>query len=237
MGLGVLSTGEIDITTHMESGGRKSRAGQELRLLSIPAKPSKNSYGVFENIHEFESAELLAVYLKDTASNYYGSPLVELIKKVVFDYQKIKVWYDDDFKGFSKNHLPEKASEQDIRAFSVFYFIAFAGELATRYGIMGWNIGDALNASLKCFQSWFNNKGGTGNFESKRILEQVKLFLELHGCSRFHDLNGFDLQHINNMAGYKEIHDGENTFYLLPTIFKNEICKGINNYKDAIACS
>lgn len=232
--LGVLSTGEIDIATHMESGGRKSHAGQELRLLSIPAKPCENSYGVFENIHEFETAELFANYLKDAASNYYGSPLVEFAKKVIADYQKIKPWHDEAFKTSFRKHLPEKAAEQDIRAFRVFYFIAFAGELATRYGITGWLEGEALSASLKCFQAWLDNKGGTGNFESKRILEQIKSFLELHGCSRFHDLAGFDSQHINNMAGYKEIFQGETTFYLLPTIFKKEVCKGIN-HKDAIS--
>ena len=231
--LGVLSAGEIDITTHMESCGKKSYAGQELRLLSIPAKASENSFGIFENIHEFESAELFANYLKDATSNYYGSALSEFVKKVIIDYQKIKPWYDIGFKEFSKNHLPAKAFEQDVRAFRVFYFIAFAGELATRYGITGWNTGDALDASLKCYQSWLDNKGGIGNLESKKILEQVKFFLELYGCSRFYNLNGAEQQHINNMAGYKEVCDGETVFYILPMIFKNEICRGIN-HKDAI---
>ena len=231
--LGILSTGEIDITTHMESCGRKSYAGQELRLLSIPAKSSEESFGIFENIHEFESPEFFANYLKDAAGSYYGTAFMEFVKKALIDYQKIKPWYDIGFRDFSREHSPEKASEQDARAFRVFYFIGFAGELATKYGITGWNAGDALSASLQCFRSWLENKGGTGNLESKKILEQVKFFLELHGCSRFYDLHGPESQSINNMAGYRETRDGETIFYVLPTIFKKEICRGLN-YKSAI---
>jgi uncharacterized protein (DUF927 family) len=125
-------------------------------------------------------------------------------------------------------HLPEHAKGQDIRVFEKFIFVGFAGELATRYGITNWNIGDAYEASLRCFNSWLEDKGGVGDQEDKKILEQVKSFFELHACSRFYDLGGFKGQKINNMAGYKETYHDETTFYVSPSVFKNEICKGFN---------
>jgi hypothetical protein len=54
--------------------------------------------------------------------------------------------------------------------------VGFAGELATKYGITGWNTGDAYEAALRCFHSRLENKGGVGDPEDKKIMEHVKSF-------------------------------------------------------------
>ncbi len=126
-------------------------------------------------------------------------------------------------------HLPDKSEGQDLRAFERFMFVGFAGELATKYGITGWKEGALYHAALKCFHAWLEEKGGVGDDENKQILEQAKGFFELHGCSRFYELNGLEGQKvINNMAGSKDSHQDAVMFYVSPSAFQNEICKGFN---------
>ena len=70
--------------------------------------------------------------------------------------------------------------------------------------------------------------------ESEKIFERLKCFLEHHKCNRFYDLMGLKSQRIKNIAGYKETREnGETIFYVLPSVFKREICKGMK-HKSAI---
>jgi uncharacterized protein (DUF927 family) len=57
-------------------------------------------------------------------------------------------------------------------------------------------------------------------------LDQVKAFFELHAHSRFYDLDGFKDQKINNMAGYKSVYKDAVMFYVSPSVFQDEICRG-----------
>ena len=115
-----------------------------------------------------------------------------------------------------------------MRAFEKFMFVGFAGELAIKYGVVCWNPGTAIASAVLCFNSWLEDKEGVGDEENRQILEHVKTFFELHGHSRFFDLDGFKDQKVPNMAGYKSVYRNAVTFFVSPSIFKNEICKGFN---------
>jgi putative DNA primase/helicase len=223
-----LSSGEIDLSTHLEESHKTSKAGQDIRFINIQAEPDADSFGIFEYLHNFADGSEFANHLIENAATYYGSASVEFIKHVLENLNFIKNQYKEDAQLMKSEHLPQNAKGQDMRVFERFMFIGFACELATKYGITNWNIGDAYEAALKCFNSWLEDKGGAGNQEDKKIIEQVKLFFELHGCSRFYDLNGLKGQKVISMAGYKETYHDETTFYVSPAIFKNEICKGFN---------
>jgi uncharacterized protein (DUF927 family) len=84
---------------------------------------------------------------------------------------------------------------------------------------------------MACFASWLEKKGGAGNHEEKSMLEQVRLFLSLHGQSRFQRLIGgeiVDEQKIINRAGYIERCDDREVFYIFPDVFRKQICKGLD---------
>jgi putative DNA primase/helicase len=221
-----LSSGEIDLSAHMAEANKTSKAGQKVRLLNIPAKASRDSHGIFEDLHDFEDGAEFSNYLLESAAQYYGTASVELIKQVVDNMKTIKSQYKKEYQRMKSEHLPDKSEGQDLRAFERFMFVGFAGELATKYGITGWNSGDSYDAALKCFNSWLEEKEGVGDDENKRILNQVKAFFELHAHSRFYDLDGFKDQKINNMAGYKSVYNDAVMFYVSPSVFQDEICKG-----------
>ena len=102
----------------------------------------------------------------------------------------------------------------------------------TRFEITGWSEGEAENAAATCFRDWMVEFGG-GQREADNVLRQVKFFLKQHGDSRFEPLEkNDDLRPVNNRAGFWQIHEGEREFLVLPEVFREEICKGIN-YKQA----
>jgi putative DNA primase/helicase len=65
-----LSTGEISLKDLMLQAGKKLRAGQEVRVIDVPADTGK--YGVFENLHGYADGAKFADALGKMASKSYG---------------------------------------------------------------------------------------------------------------------------------------------------------------------
>jgi putative DNA primase/helicase len=135
----------------LAESNKQSKAGQEMRFINIPAKPYENSFGIFEDLHNFDDASEFAKYLQESSSKYYGVASVEFIKNLL-EAPSIRELYKNDYKRM-RLKLPNAASEQDKRVFERFMFVGFAGELAAKYDITGWAEGISYNAALKCFNS------------------------------------------------------------------------------------
>ena len=223
-----LSSGEIDLSDCATEAKKTLKAGQEVRLLNIPAQPSEDSFGAFETVHNKETGKAFSEYLNEVVRNYYGTAAREFIHCVVNDgFEKIA----NDFRIFlndaEQKYLPAEADNQVKRAMNRFMLAAFAGEYATDHGITGWNRTDSLNACVTCFNDWIKERGGVKDLEPQKLLEQVRYYLELYSTSRFLDLNGM-YRYITNKNGYK-IKDEEGTWYFVYSkVFENEICAGFN---------
>lgn len=225
-----LSSGEVDLAAHLAEADNKSKAGQEMRFISIPANSINSTNGLFENLHGFSDVSEFGKYLQESAAQYYGVASIEFIKHVL-QANKIEEEYKNELQKLKTGYAPENATSQDNRVFERFMFVGFAGELATKYGITGWLPGESYKAALTCFQSWLQAKGGVGDLEEKRLIEQTLSFFDLHVSSRFFDLDGFCDQRIVNLAGYKRKIENDLIYYVTTAAFKNEICKGFNrNY-------
>ncbi len=223
-----LSSGEVDLSSHMAEDSKTSKAGQKVRLLNIPAKASKDSCGIFENLMGFQDGAEFSDYLRENTSKYYGIASVEFIKHVLNHQADIRDDYKEEFQKLKSKYLPAKAEGQDMRAFERFMFVGFAGELAIKYGVVCWRAETSYNSAVACFNSWLEDKDGVGDDENRQIIDQVKSFFELHGHSRFFDLDGYPDQKIHNMAGYKRVFKDEVTFFVSPSVFQKEICKNFN---------
>src|SRR5206468_9895549 len=73
-----LSAGEIGLAQHMREGGKTVKAGQEVRLVEIPADAGAG-FGVFEDLHGYESGAALAKAITDGASRFYGTALTAFL--------------------------------------------------------------------------------------------------------------------------------------------------------------
>lgn len=118
-----------------------------------------------------------------------------------------------------------------------FGLVAAAGEMAVAYKILPWPSGEATRAAKTCFMSWLDDRGGTQAGEDQEAVEQVRLFIEQHGESRFTLLGGNEDQEdayskTLNRVGYRRTmatSEGSKWEYLIfPTSWREVVCKGID---------
>jgi uncharacterized protein (DUF927 family) len=224
-----LSTGEVGMSTRLMEGGDRARAGQEVRVLEVAADAGKKM-GVFEELHGFRSAAILAEHLRSTASRQCGHPARTYLQHVTQDVTSLEASITSERADFIARNCPARVDGQVRRACGRFAVIAAAGELATRIGITGWQAGEATAAAIRCWEDWLADRGGIGSAEMREALLQVRFFLEQHGESRFDPAwdpsNG---RTALNRAGYRKGGNGAGwTYYVQQEVWRREICKGFD---------
>lgn len=232
-----LSTGENSLADQMKLVGRKAHAGQEIRILDIPA--DTEIHGAFENLHDHSSGDAFAKALESLSQKYFGHAALHFIEHLINnkDYiSEAKII----IKQFEQECLPPNASGQVSRALRRFAVIAAGGELATSMGITGWKNGEAWKGAKACFQAWLNERGGIGSLEIEYVKTHVRRFFEMNGDSRFVDIESLkgdlkksssiemskSMQKIPNRVGFKESNSDKTTYYFLPEAFQKELCIG-----------
>ncbi len=229
----LLSSGELSLSQHVTDAGKRVNAGMEIRLCDIPADAGAGM-GLFENIHGYESASKFAETLAANAGKYYGTAFIAFIEHVLQNRQAIPAMLKDCEKVFAEEVLTDNASGQARRVAGRFALVAAAGELATQWGVTGWQQWEAMKAAITCFKAWLDGYGGETNKEERDMLAQVRRFLEAN-FDRFVLIDRAEDTHAPktlNRAGYrKPANDGLAEYLVLPETFKSEICKGFN-YRD-----
>jgi putative DNA primase/helicase len=223
-----LSNGELSLAQLLEEGGKRIRAGQEVRLIEIPS--DTGAYGLFENLHEFENGSAFSDHLRDSCSKFYGTASREFLRRLLEDPEGSIGHVQAVIEGAKQRYLPKDASGQVIRVFNNFALIAAVGELASSFGVTGWAIEESLNGVMKCFKDWLEMRGN-GMQEEHQVLSQVKKFFENNGESRFSPWNEDPISggRTINRAGFrKQTDQGEVEFYVYPNTFRKEVCSGID---------
>jgi uncharacterized protein (DUF927 family) len=220
-----LSAGEESLASIMTRAGKRSSAGQEIRLADIAADAG-TGMGIFQNLHSNLSPAAFAKKIKDATSNYHGAVGQAWLQHLTETRQQLQHTCHARLNTILKQILTIDATGQVERVARRFTLIALAGELATEYGLTGWTLGEATQAAKHCFESWLENFGGNGNREEKAILSQVRAFFETHGASRFEDLRAKEEQRVINRAGYYRLGaDSIREYLVLPEVFRTEICQ------------
>jgi putative DNA primase/helicase len=220
-----LSAGEIGLAQHMQAGGKTAKAGQEVRLVEIPADAGAG-FGLFETLHGLTGGAELSSTINDACTRSYGTAAIEFLTAVTAEPGIIEQWLKTQTAEFLAANLPADANGQAHRVCQRLALIGLAGEYATNRGITGWTDGEALQAAAKCFSAWLENRGGAGNQERANVLAAVKAFFESHEESRFTDLAAISDRPTINRAGYKRSTDGTVEYLVFPEVFKREVCAG-----------
>ncbi len=223
-----LSAGEESLTSLMARAGRKTNAGQEIRLADIDADAGAGM-GAFEILHDCETPSALALSLKDAATKYHGAVGLAWLRCIVGGRQKLPDFIENGVRQFVAEFAPKAVSGQVERVARRFALVAVAGEMASHYGLTGWPANEAISAARKCFDAWLSAFGGAGNREDRAILAQVRGFFEAHGASRFEDALSTSEQRIPNRAGFFRVNDhGVREFLVLPEAFRRDVCNGFD---------
>ena len=215
----VLSSGEVGLAEMMRQAGERAYAGQEIRLAELPA-------GGFTNLHGQAESRQFAEALEHNSMQYYGAVGVEFLQELVKVRAEKTPLIQRSIETFISEVVPKGGSAQASRVAKRFALVAVAGEMATGFGLTGWAPGAAIVSAKHEFKSWLDHFG-SGDREATEILSQVKAFFEAHGASRFGKLTDSDEKIVNRAGCFSDDGAGR-IFYVLPEIFKNELCKGLN---------
>ncbi len=240
-----LSSGELTLADHLASAGKRVFGGQEVRFIDLRADAGKG-HGVFDDLHHFKNGKEFSEHIQQSAKRCYGTAIRAFLSELINQRRvnQARVWYRDYQAKFAKDYLPKDAKPEVARALDRFALVAFAGELASEYGVTTWPKHEATHAAGTVFQRWIEARGTVGQSDEEQAIAIVRGFLEKHGGSRFQKRNNptkdkdaevDDLEigrpcAIINRAGYVDINaKGEIDFYyILPEQFRTEVCAGFN---------
>jgi len=231
-----LSCGEIGLSEHLGEIGKTPRAGQELRLAEIPADAGAG-LGVFENLHDYATGSEFAKALDRAARRHYGTAFYAFVAELAKNQEAVPELVREAQKKFEAHCLNDAAHGQARRVAGRFALVGAAGELATKWGITGWEPGEAMRAARTCFDAWLSRRGGQGNQEEKAMLRQVREFIRRKGESAFTDwdrpANDTDKHAPGkpDRAGYRRgCHDSEGNdaqeYFLFNEAWRGVVCKG-----------
>ena len=231
----IVSSGEVTLAEHASSAGKQVKGGVEVRLINIEADAG-NDMGLFENLHGFESAAQFANHLKAAAQRCYGTPIRAFLKHLVTDRPAVECRVRALRAAFLQQSVPPGSTGEIKRAADRFAVIAAAGELATEWGITGWESGEATAAAKRCFLDWLRRRGTTGASDVEAGFRQVRAFLGSNGASRFqvilHPSRPNDGNEavviVRDRVGFRRWNPetNETEYLILPDAFKDEVCKG-----------
>lgn len=232
----ILSTGEVGLEQHMQSAGIQVMAGQQNRLIDIPADAGAG-YGVFENIHGSANGAEFSLRIKQQTSRYYGvagRAWVQLLANPALRPQLLQQ-IEDYIQSFEK-HIPADADGQVRRVARRFAFIAAVGEVCISHGILPWPPGHAIQQTMCCFEQWVAQRGGTRNLERDQALNRIRRFIAESGESAFTRIgddwkeSSYSERITVRRAGYCELDkDDLVNYYIFPSIFREVICAGLDS--------
>jgi len=220
-----ISSGELPAEAKLsEDRGHKTRAGQLVRMLDIPAA---RACGVFDSVGPDGDAAKLAKAFKLGATSAYGTAGPEFVRRLISDdvtgdNLRISIGH------FVTANVSAGADGQIDRAAHRLGLIAAAGELATQFGLTPWRVGEATAAAAWALAQWIEGRGGVEPAETSQAIVQVRRFIEAHGESRFDNLDDAEAKPVNNRAGWRK-GAGSDRRWLVPTeTWKAEVCAGLD---------
>jgi putative DNA primase/helicase len=217
----VLSSGERTVSTTMAEGGHRAKAGQSVRMLDVPVA---RKYGAWDDLRGATSAAAFSDGIKRAAAQHHGLVGRAFLEKLTHDTRDFCAMLEE------VKTLPMFSAEggegQDKRAAGRLALIGLAGELATEYGLTGWQEGEAIQAAAEGFKLWRSMRG-TGNDERRQIAERMSGFLERHGDGRFSNADSGDEVSVKDRAGWWR-NSSDDREYLLTAEAMREALKGFD---------
>ena len=173
----LFSSGEIGLSALMAEGGKRPKAGQEIRLLDISAR---RRHGAWDHLHGMAGGREFSDALQRASITHYGHVGPLFVRRL------LESGVQAELGAMLKEYCDQypARSGQEHRAAERFAIAAMAGELAIRFGLLPVPAGSAQDAMLGLFDGWRAGRG-TDTSEDARILSSIADFIARHSDSRF----------------------------------------------------
>lgn len=184
----VLSSSEESAGSLTAQAGRRIKAGQEVRLLDVPAVVP-GGFGCFDTLHGEADGSGFAQAMRRAVVAEHGTAAPAFL-----EFLAARLAAKPDFaadvlaarvRAWTAAHVPNGADGQVHRAARRLALVAVAGELATEGGITAWPEGEAERAAATIFRDWLAERGGTGSREDHHLFAALRRFIAAHGSARF----------------------------------------------------
>jgi putative DNA primase/helicase len=253
-----LSSGEVSLATHMAEAGKRTMAGQEVRMVDVPLDAGQGM-GAIEALNGHEGPGQMVEAITGAASRCYGSAGRAWLEWACKHQAGLAERLAELVERYRLDMVPEAASEQVRRVGRRFAVVAASGELAGEACITGWAEGKAAWAARQCFNAWLAARGHMDNGEDAAMLRQAQAWLEKNGDALFTWHHRAMDDHRGNTplrAGFKRLvgDDGKPIkfdaatdyaekrapldsqerplglveFMVLPEAFRRDVCKGFD---------
>jgi putative DNA primase/helicase len=217
-----LSSGEVPIDAKLaEDHGRKSRAGQLVRMLNIPADLGRG-FGVFDGPGLKGDGAALSTACRLAATLAYGTAGPQFVRRLIgaeLSGDDVRSMVAD----FVSAHVRSGANGQVIRAAERLGLVATAGELAGKLGVTDWRKGEAHEAAAWALKQWIEGRGGLEPAEVRQAIETVRRFIEAHGEARFDNLDDPNAPPVLNRASWRKGQGQERSWLIPSETWKSEI--------------
>lgn len=240
----LFSTGEVGLSEHLRKANIDVQAGQQVRLIELR---TERQHGAFDELHGLPDGKTLADTLQANWRQHHGTAGMEYLRLLAeeTDHAQLREQYRQVAQAFVKARVPQaqKVDGQVSRVADYFALLAFAGELATSYGLTGWPQNTAYDAAGWAFDEWLQSRGTMGSLEDQKVLRQVRRWFE-NNQHRFEELP--IREHAGRViqpAGYVEYHephldgrfDGQKvkvpSFYVYRNTWREEVLAGLDERK------
>lgn len=222
----LFSSGELGLPAIMAEGGKRSRAGQEIRLLDVPAR---RTFGAWDNLHGMAGGREFSDAIQRTTATHYGHAGPAFISAL------LETGGQDDLPNLLAQFCEKYpiTTGQESRGAERFALLAMAGELAIKFNILPVPKGAAADAMLELYEVWRAGRG-EGPSEDRQILRSIADFIARHGDTRFSsvtDQNG----EARERAGYWEEAPDESRLYLFNRTGLEEATQGFDLMRVVLA--
>lgn len=235
------SNGELGLTQFLAENGERAYAGQEVRFCELPAEAGAG-FGCWETLHGQPDGARFTDAIQGRAARHYGTAWPEFIRQVIAHRGALHGEFEALRATFERHALTDKAGGQAIRASTRFAAVAYAGELASRWGLTGWRTGEAGAAAMRMFKDWLTAYGGEENREPRKMVEQVQTWIQANAGTRLEDWRRPSVVDSHaprtmNRAGWRRptkdtaaLSERDHVFeYLVyPAVFREELCNGFD---------
>ena len=230
----VLSTGEYDLATAVARAGQKLPAGADVRLASVPVNDAATAWPALHGRPDFPT---LARDLHDAMRRHHGSAGRAFVTRLA----RLRAEKPGELATFSEavrdrfaDRLPANADPQVREVARRCALVATAGELATRWGLLPWQAGEAETGAAAVLRVWLGRRpGGAGAAELAAQLERVRVALVQHGAARFTPLFLSDDgtwqetspdRPVINRIGWRKRHDDRDEYLIPAETWRLEVC-------------
>jgi putative DNA primase/helicase len=184
----------------MREDGQQVRAGQEVRIIDVPADAGAG-LGAWQDLHGHDTPGQFSDAIKAACASNYGTLSRAFIDELIRrrDELNLRQGLDEVVSAW----MPSGSSGQVRRVVARFALTGLAGEYAASFGLAPWAKEEALNAAKQCLEVWLDGRGNSGDQEDSSAVEMVWSFIGRFGGSRFQNIDKEVQERIPDRAGFR----------------------------------